>query len=335
MTTILRMKRTFEILAYWVLSCACLAAFSGCKEVLDTPSDDLDQSAGVPISFSSEEASTKAEFYDLTDMQNDGVTVWGAITSASSDNGIEVFGSRGTPLTYNQIRNEWTYSPVRYWLRGNYEFCAIYPFTDNVDVNYGDLGYCILDYILDQTDLLVASNTVESNGISSPGTVALNFQHALCQLEFKAKSASTDNLKAILYGIDIQNAAVSATFDASEGKWKDHSVSEDPIYIVKGSDNLISSEYTTLESGILMLPQDFSGIQLVVRYYGIGADNSLGQQTKVCTLPALNDGSSEWLPGKKYTYTLSVEGNEKIVFSAPTVTPWVSASGGNFIISTQ
>lgn len=327
------MKRTYEILAYWVLSCACLVAFSGCKEVLDTPSDDLDQSAGVPISFSSDDASTKAEFYDLTDMQNDGVTVWGAITPASSDSGIEVFGTTGTSLTYNQLSKEWTYSPVRYWLKGEYEFLAVYPFNDYV--TYGDLGYCIEDYYLDQTDLLVASNTVQSNGISSPGTVKLNFEHALCQLEFKAKSASSDNLKAILYGIDIKNAALAATFDASEGKWDGHIISNNTIYSVKGSDNLISGEYTTLESGILMLPQDFSKIQLAVRYYGTGTDNSLGQQTKVYSLPALNGGKTEWLPGKKYTYTLSVEGNEKIVFAAPTVTPWVSASGGNFIINTQ
>ena len=316
-----RMKRKFIITELAAL-CLALAALTGCNKKETSPV------TGPVISFNAEDAFTKAVVTGVTDIQNDpaGIRVWDWHTSLAYPNGTHTFDAAGTQVTYSD--GAWTYSPLRYWLNGTYDFFAVYPSTLSVtrDANGFNLGYSIDT----QSDVLVASyNGI--NGANPPESVLLNFEHMLCQLEFAAKSKATD-MQAILYGIDIKGAADAATYSTASSSWTGLRSTKEIAYTVKGSDNLNGVDYTTLETGILMIPQNISNIEIVVRYYGADDDNTLSPQEVTYSLPTST--FSAWEKGKKYKYLLSVEENGQISFAAPVITDWVSASGGSFIIDT-
>lgn len=321
------MNRKFIISHKWAAACILLAGLIGCSKTSIAPSSDpLDPPSGAPIEFSTQDAFTKAVVTGKSDIENDpaGIRVWDWHTSLAYPNGTHTF--EGTQVTYSE--GTWRYSPTRYWLNGTYDFFAVYP--SSLSASREGNGFNV-DYSIDsQSDVLIASQN-GIDGSNPPEVVVLNFEHMLCQLEFAAKSNATD-MQAILYGIDIVGAADAATYSTTSSSWTGLEYNKNIAYIVKGSDNLNGVDYTTLETGILMIPQNLNNVRLVVRYYGAADDNTLSPQEVTYNLPT--DTISAWEKGKKYKYLLTVEENGQISFAAPVITDWVTASGGSFIIDT-
>lgn len=315
------MNRKNNISCLWIVLCLALASLAGCSKQNISPSDGLDPSSGNPIAFEAEDAFTKAGITDNETLKTNGFGVWCRYEGRTSGLMFD-----GTEVTHNG--KEWTYSPIRYWLNGTYDFFAVYP--SSISVNYTGGNFVFSYDIANQVDI-VAAHVGNIDGNNHPDPVVLNFEHLLCQLEFAAKSKATD-MQAILYGIDIKGAVKTATYSTDSASWTDLSVSTDVVYTVSGNDNLNGVDYTTLETGIMMIPQDVAGIDLVVRYYGADDNGTLSPQEATFNIPT--DVVTKWEKGKKYKYLLSVEENGQITFAAPTVAEWITASGGSFIINT-
>ena len=319
------MNRFNNILPCFAAIVLTLAVTTGCSKNSIGPSDNLadglNPSSGTPIAFETEELFSKAEIVDDETLKSSGFGVW-----CWYEGGTSGLMFDGTEVTHNGT--EWTYNPVRYWLNGTYNFFAAYPST--LLVNHTGSDFTFSYDVANQVDV-VAAYTGNIDGGNHPDAVALNFKHLLCQLEFAAKSNATD-MQAILYGIDIVGAVKTATYSASTDTWTNPTVSSDIVYTVKGNDNLNGVDYTTLETGIMMIPQGVGGVDLIVRYYGADANGTLSPQERTYNIPTSE--VAIWEKGKKYKYLLSVEENGQITFAAPTVTEWTTASGGSFIINT-
>ena len=325
------------------------------KSPLDSP-QDTPTDTQIPIEFGVADNWTKATIATedvLKDPTNGGFKVW-AWFQGSGDGG-HMFTADGTKVTWQN--NEWTYSPARYWINGTYDFFAVYP-KDAATVKYEN-GAFEFDYdISNQVDLLVAdrldgdgdkTNGLENplrytyNGTTNPSPVDLTFQHALCQLEFKAKAKDIDlgddeegdeideNVYiAILTGIEIYGVAKSATYTSLTG-WNIEEATDYPsasqatYSIFKESTNLakLDGKAIVYETGIMMIPQTITN-EMFVRVSYQGGTPWEGY------IP-----SEEWEAGKKYSYLLSIDQNAKITFEAPIVTDWVKSSGGSFIIDTS
>ena len=330
-------QNTMRMLATVALI-ATAATVISCNKHLPDPA--LPQ--GTAIQFTTEDNWTKA-IADESTLESEGFRVWGWFKGTTeghifytnkTDDGTHVTDSNG----------EWTYDPEnpRYWMNGTYDFFAVYPNAIAANVTHANdaftFAYTLPSNANEQVDILVASSPDIDGSDSSvhESGVNLRFEHALCQLSFEAtatkskdeeQSNTNDNLKAIIYGIDIY-ARESGSYSSVTEEWVSSGTIEN-IYSVKGNDNLIMGEWTTLESGIIMLPQNLSGARLEVRYYGEREDKTLG----VCTYKHFFDSNANWEKAQKIKYQIEIARNGAILFT-PVVTPWVNASGGSFIVNT-
>lgn len=321
---------------------ATAATVISCNKHLPDPA--LPQ--GTAIQFTTEDNWTKA-IADESTLESEGFRVWGWFKGTTEGH---IFYTNktddGTHVTYSN--GEWTYDPEnpRYWMNGTYDFFAIYPQDLNNNVTYDDGDFKVAYNVASQEDLLVAKPPI-IDGVNPPieDGVVLGFAHALCQLEFQAKAkpidvgsdeGGEDNVDenvymAILTGIDIVNAAKSATYSSKSVSWTGFEYpaeGQTTFSIVKESENLAKLEEgktIVYETGIMMLPQKSrtgsDKITLRVSYKG-------GVRDAVLDI-------TEWLPGKKYTYILVIDQNANITFETPIVTDWVKTSGGNFVIDTN
>lgn len=198
------MNRKNNISCLWIVLCLALASLAGCSKQNISPSDGLDPSSGNPIAFEAEDAFTKAAVSDKTDIQNDpnGFRVWSWFQGTTAG---PMFGTEGTPVTYDANTSAWTYSPTRYWMNGIYDFAAIYPaaittgegetaVTTPINGTYAPAStgavptLTVPDFdVTSQTDLLVAFNNGTDgtgiNGATPPEAVNLSFQHALSNIQ--------------------------------------------------------------------------------------------------------------------------------------------------------
>lgn len=180
--------------------CLLLVALAGCRKE-DTPAPDTP--SGTPIAFTPETA-TKAAVSGVEDIQNDanGFRVWSWFQGTTSG---PMFGTEGTPVTYDTATPAWTYSPTRYWMNGNYDFAAIYPAAITTGVGEAATTTAIAGTYAPataggtpvltvpnfdattQADLLVAFNNGTDgtgiNGATPPSVVNLTFQHALSNIQ--------------------------------------------------------------------------------------------------------------------------------------------------------
>ena len=207
------MNRKNNISCLWIVLCLVLASLAGCSKQNISPSDGLDPSSGNPIAFEAEDAFTKAAVSDKTDIQNDpnGFRVWSWFQGTTAG---PMFGTEGTPVTYDANTSAWTYSPTRYWMNGIYDFAAIYPaaittgegetaVTTPINGTYAPAStgavptLTVPDFdVTSQTDLLVAFNNGTDgtgiNGATPPEAVSLSFQHALSCIQLKLKLDEED-----------------------------------------------------------------------------------------------------------------------------------------------
>lgn len=228
-------------------------------------------------------------------------------------------------VNYHEDQNIWALSNPEYWIPGvTYWFKAFYPKDLAVDITINDgksQSYSINDYdIRNQMDIMVASAdelTVPADGVAptSGSVVNLNFQHLLACVAIEVTSEDDNVLvKSLsLGGIDNMGDYDGTTWSA------DNTTSIDINLGITLDD---SPEYTDLTNGgILVIPQEVKGIELVV----------VANKEYRVEIPA--DKTPVWNKGTKYTYKLTIKKNNiTFVDKAPYTEEWDSESATGSVI---
>ena len=294
----------------------------------------------------------------VSDLAGDGFVVWATFgQSSSSSVRNDVFGHGGTKAYHP----DWTYSPQRFWYQGSYLFASALPasafnaeYAMHGDSNVsnginGSLGtdgtLSLTDFNLkaSQADLMVAFDMVDnsSDTRTESDKVSLQFEHQLSMINFKANydpnSQSVIQIDQLtLYG-NSSTASVTFTYDdrGTSGEVDDRILSDwtlggvttasDPYRrVTRPSGESWTASGQLLMKDVLVFPEECE-FTLVVDYtesYG-GASAQARQSAAI---------DVDWDAGKVYTYDFTLS-SKNIIFSAPTVTPWVSGGAADDIPS--
>ena len=184
-------------------------------------------------------------------------------------------------------------------------------------------------------DIMYFNMTPNSYNTTS-GIVNLSFRHALTwmsvTLEKKVKPEIAATIKIHeVYFTDVCTKGDGKVDGQSIIDWTEDTATKKDHYLLQNTDGVelkysgtgseIQSVVVNL-SDYLIIPQKIYG-QLKVRYSVISDDADLSSFTETYTvdLTSLKDGShNEWLPGKHYTYKISIGTDELLV--TPKVDNW-------------
>lgn len=235
----------------------------------------------------------------------------------------------------------WTTASTYYWPSYDLKFFAYAPTTGigTVDITNGAqqiTGFTPDADVAQQKDLLIAYNTGTKAANEGSG-VPMNFKHALSQIEIKAK-CSNPNIKIEVKGIRIVNPATSGKFTfpteettpqfaLNQGNWTELTGANTSAYKVKGSSIIELNENAKSlmfgENNFMLIPQQLTPwaettntagayISVLCRIYNVNGDET----TLLYPQPTTNDSkegkyayasvaiNTNWVPGKKYIYTL-------------------------------
>ncbi len=202
-------------------------------------------------------------------------------------------------------------------------------------------GFSPSQTVAEQKDLVIAYNKGDRMKNEKPG-VALNFKHALSQIEVKAKCMN-QNIKVEVLGVKVMNVAGTADFifpedkptdssyELSQGQWTN--AKETQGYLIKGTTPVTltsTAQSIMMDAGNFMLiPQtltkwDGSAVATGAYLSVLCRISSIDGGNEVLLYPLATSGDDKngkyglsavaidtnWLPGKKYTYTLTFCGND-------------------------
>jgi hypothetical protein len=295
----------------------------------ELPDSNITSESGYPIEFSGMEGrlDSKAD----GDLPSDftGFHVWAQNGSNSS-----VFGVNGTAVNTSDEGTTWTYSPVRYWQAGTYNFYAVAPqgiatgslANGALALTFGSEGLSLSS----QTDLMLAtaSNvTGRFNTDEKPEAVDLEFNHMMSKVSFSARNADANNTAITVTSVSISGNHKTASGYSTAGNgswsWKSDDTAVSQTLAVANSNGVILSTIAqtaiTPSDGVLVFPEDCN-LSVIVTFSQEKGDLT-ASTTKTATIPC------SWQPGYKYVYKLTVTADAIKIDSEPAVTPW--GTGGS------
>ena len=236
-------------------------------------------------------------------------------------------------ITPTKASTYWETASPEYWpLNGQLDFHAYSPATATgvtlSAIGVSATGYTITTSEQMTTDLCYASYTV-TNCAAHPDAVPLTFSHALSQVVFRVKAADyysnlTNTITLSLNSLSMEG--IYSVGDFSNGAWSNHSGAH--TYNISSATTALTydgdDEPETIDLGaFVLIPQELGanaalsvGFRIVQRI----SETDYVLDNSPVTIP-LGDTVDEWLPGKKYIYTLSIGMNKIINFTA-TTTDW-------------
>lgn len=295
---------------------------------------DVNNGSGISFRTSLDKALTRANVTNLQNLQAFNVTAIG--------DGKNYFTGLGVTSADNGA--SWTTASTYVWTSYQLAFFAYAPQTPGGTVSISNAEKKITNFspaqaVADQKDLVIAYNTGTKAANENTG-VAMNFKHALSQIEVKAK-CSNDKMKIEVIGVKLVNAAAKAdfTFPESEtntsyvlaqSQWTNWTEKDDPskAYMIKGGQaTTLTADAQSLMFGsdnFMLIPQQLtkwtgSGattgayLSVLCRIYSLDGNNA----TLLYPQPTADDNKdgkyafsavgidTNWEPGKKYTYTLN------------------------------
>lgn len=355
------MNRTFDILPYLALICLSLAVLSGCKKV-DVPSDDLSQGlvpSGTTITFETDDPASKAIINSKEDLEQVGnsfrVFSWFEGTTSGSMF-REDEETDGIPVTYTAATANtpaaWTYTPLRYWMSGTYNFAAVYP--SSVAATYQPAtqnGTPILSIpsfdITSQEDLMYAvKNGIDGSTANNNNPVSLQFSHMLTLVKINLTQnmdkdkgdPENDYLikKVTISGVKKEGIYENGwSYDAATASFT--RVYEEPQKLKRPINGDLTNllPLTPWIDGLLLFPQEISSeaiqvkVECLYRLAGTTGDKDADREF-IGYIPASVDA---WQPGKRITYTMTISSPINITISAPKIQPWdESATQGDMVI---
>lgn len=238
----------------------------------------------------------------------------------------------------------WTTAATYYWPSYNLGFYAYAP-TNIGGVSINDAGKKITDFTPDkdvnkQIDLLVAYNTGNRTDNELSG-VALNFKHALSQIDVQAK-CSNPNIEIVVKSISFVNvktkgdftypADITSTNNTLANCWNPSSEVSDAAYYKasfgQGQEVTLTDSPKSInpsKNNFMLIPQKLTKWEKTTTtgaYIAVLCRiSSKDGDAKTQLYPELNGGNAEkfgsiivpigtnWEAGKKYTYTLNFCGD--------------------------
>ena len=307
------MKRTLDILMI-----AILLILTGCKDhaSLDPVHDQAEK---YPIRFgiSADFDVESKVVIDNSNVHDYSFMALGNLTVAGVQQ-TDLFGATGAAVLYED--GAWTYSPLRYWQPGTYEFAAVMPYitlpsfsaSNQLILNFTN-GYNLAST---QADLMVAfdEKTVQSPASATP--VDFNFEHqlALVSIEGASKDPNTTGIQVTdikVYGNSAKTTGnmvftnnqgtISSTYTLTgttnaASPYKTFSALDEAGTATTHDWNLVaptadgSPVYDVLIPELIVFPETCT-FAIVVNYTENGKS-----KTMTGTLPA------SWEAGKRYTY---------------------------------
>ncbi len=222
----------------------------------------------------------------------------------------------------------WTSSPAIYWLDGltTHKFLAYYPYASGNN----DPAAVKIPALNAQTgtlspaqDFMLSNNQNTTGVLRSGGAVALTFTHAFSLVELKVQlgnglAAGTTLTNAVLAGGASEKLFTSdanSTIALSTGTIT-AGTTANTLTAAPATAPTLSATPTSLY--ILLLPGTYVGPTLTLSIKDGG--------TTSYTTAAQPLGTLAFLPGTKYSYTVTVSRNA-IAISNPTITDWTTVTG--------
>lgn len=266
----------------------------------------------------------------------------GTATNDISGTTVTVFNNQ--KVTYDSGNSIWTYSPLKYWEpRSDHQFAAYAPYNATRSLSFSSEGYPMITNFtvqsnVDNQESLLLSRSVERNiggGGLDMSPVVFTFDPALTKINFEIKKDAavlgTINLNALrIYKL---KSAGNCVHNGSQIIWD---ISAAPTNTFGYSTNFANAQPVTTEgittwtNGILMVPQQISGISVYLSYTHRPSNVTYSYTKDNIALPG-----TDWQPGKQITYMLTLKPENNIEIGEPIVEPWIesSTSGGTIIVN--
>lgn len=299
---------------------------------------DVNNGGGISFRASLDRAVTRTNVTSLQNLAAFNVTAIG--------DGKNYFTNLGVSSPDNGVN--WTTASTYYWLGYELAFFAYAPQTLASTVSINNASKKITDFspakaVADQKDLVISYNK-GTKAVNEGSGVAMNFKHALSQIEVKAK-CSNNKIKIEIIGVKLVNAATKADFAFPEtetnssyvlqqSQWSNWSEKDDPTkaYMIKGEApvTLTTNAQRIMfgDDNFMLIPQQLTAwdgttatigayLSVLCRIYSLDGTN----ETLLYPQPVAGDAKdgkyafsavgidTNWEPGKKYTYTLNFCGN--------------------------
>lgn len=299
---------------------------------------DVNHGEGIAFRTSLDRALTRANATNLENLNAFNVTAIG--------NGQNYFTNM--PVTSDDKGSTWEPAHTYYWPSYDLSFFAYAPQEPGGTVSIDNNGKKITGFspskkVSEQKDLVVSYNTGNKTNNEEKG-VAMNFKHALSQIEVKAK-CSNEKIKIEVRGVKLVNAAAKADFTfpeeetntgyvLSQNKWSGWTDKDDhsKAYMITGKDKVeLNADAKSIMFGtnnFMLIPQQLTAwdgteskdgayLSVLCRIYSLDG----GNETLLYPEPTIDDPKTDkyafaavaidtnWEPGKKYTYTLNFCGN--------------------------
>lgn len=299
---------------------------------------DVNHGEGIAFRASLDRALTRANATNLENLDAFNVTAIG--------NGQNYFTNM--PVTSEDKGSTWKPAHTYYWPSYDLSFFAYAPQEPGGTVSIDNNGKKITGFspsqkVSEQKDLVVSYNTGNKKNNEEKG-VAMNFKHALSQIEVKAK-CSNEKIKIEVRGVKLVNAAATADFTfpnevtntnytLTQDKWSNLQEKDDhsKAYMITGKDKVelkaVAQSIMFGDDNFMLIPQKLTKwdgteskngayLSVLCRIYSLDD----GNETLLYPRPTENDNKdgkyafaavaidTDWEPGKKYTYTLNFCGD--------------------------
>lgn len=299
---------------------------------------DVNHGEGIAFRASLDRALTRANATNLENLNAFNVTAIG--------NGQNYFTNM--PVTSEDKGSTWKPAHTYYWPSYDLSFFAYAPQEPGGTVSIDNNGKKITGFspsqkVSEQKDLVVSYNTGNKKNNEEKG-VAMNFKHALSQIEVKAR-CSNEKIKIEVRGVKLVNAAATADFTfpnevtntnytLTQDKWSNLQEKDDhsKAYMITGKDKVelkaVAQSIMFGDDNFMLIPQKLTKwdgteskngayLSVLCRIYSLDD----GNETLLYPRPTENDNKdgkyafaavaidTDWEPGKKYTYTLNFCGD--------------------------
>ena len=304
-------------LTYLLIAAAAMMASACTRTQEDKPDNSIHFSAVA-------EKSTKAIISGTTYPTDESFSV-----NAYADGTYTYF--EDNVASYSSTSALWETSTSEYWpLSGSLDFVAYSPSSaQGISVSASGISaddYTILSGAQMTTDLCYATASV-ADCSNHPEYVSLTFSHALSQVVFRVKAASYYNTSGRTVSISLNSLAMAGIYsvgDLSDGTWENqesentYSLSATPTPLTYDANDLPE---TIDVCSYLFIPQELGpNAELQVGYSVNQTVNSApyNLDNPPVSIP-LGSTVTEWQPGKKYIYTVSIGMDNLITFTASAV----------------
>jgi hypothetical protein len=200
-------------------------------------------------------------------------------------------------------------------------------------VNNAAGAKCVEDFMyFNMTPSSCDGNTVGiENSVTTGYQIDVHFRHGLSWISVILAEAegtpegATITVNSVTF-TDVNTngtAVVNNSPDASKGETDEifWTTTADQKDVVVWEGEKVLGKEETLEKQPVIIPQAMAG-DLVINYTISSTDGSKFTETKKVSLASFDSKKTSWLPGKKYTYTITIGTSEILI--DPSIVEWVT-----------